>query len=124
MLGAPIVLFMLSSAISGCERGGPAAPNAILSSPAAQRAGARLFAMHCAICHGASADGVGLRFNGMVPPPQDLTLPPWSQRDHARRTYRIIRKGVRGTAMAGWPMLSERQTWQLVAYIEARGQRR
>lgn len=57
----------------------------------------------------------------MVPPPADLTVPPWSQPAHAGQTFLTIRNGVRGTAMASWPMLSDRQTWQVVAYILALG---
>lgn len=60
----------------------------------------------------------------MVPMPANLTLPPWSQRAHASRTFLAIRNGVRGTAMAPWPTLSERQIWELVAYIEGLGQGR
>jgi mono/diheme cytochrome c family protein len=60
----------------------------------------------------------------MTPPPANLALPPWSQRANAGRTFLAIRNGVRGTAMASWPMLSEQQTWELVAYIEALDRRR
>ena len=114
---------MLSCIISGCERPGPAVPAAFLSSSGARRAGALLFAAHCAICHGARGAGDGLRHNGFDPPP-DLRLPPWSQRAHARRTFLAIRTGVRETVMAPWPTLSDRQTWELVAFIEAQAQQR
>jgi mono/diheme cytochrome c family protein len=55
----------------------------------------------------------------MVPPPANLTLPPWSERAGAGRTFVAIHEGVPGTAMAAWPMLSDREVWQLVAYIES-----
>ena len=54
----------------------------------------------------------------MVPPPANLTVPPWSERAGAGRTFLAIRDGVSATAMASWPNLSHRQIWQLVAYIE------
>jgi mono/diheme cytochrome c family protein len=60
----------------------------------------------------------------MVPAPANLTVPPWAQRAQAGRTFLAIRDGVRGTAMAPWPGFSDRQTWDLVAYIEAIGQGR
>lgn len=113
---------MLSCVISGCEPQRSAVPAALLSSSKARRAGARLFAEHCAICHGAQGNGEGLRGNGMMPPPANLTMPPWAQRRHAARTFLAIRNGVGQTAMAPWPTLSERQTWQLVAYIESLGE--
>jgi len=60
----------------------------------------------------------------MTPPPANLTLPPWSTAAGAGRTFLAIRNGVRGTAMASWPALSDRQSWALVAYIETLGQGR
>jgi len=54
----------------------------------------------------------------MVPPPANLTVPPWSERANASRTFLAIRDGVPGTAMAAWPILSDEQIWQLVAHIE------
>ena len=118
----PIALFTLSYAISGCEGAGPSPPDGILSSAAARRQGARLFAADCASCHGNAGNGAGQRHSFMTPPPANLTVPPWPQPDHAGRTFLAIRDGVHGTAMASWPMLSDRQTWELVAHIEALGQ--
>ena len=57
----------------------------------------------------------------MTPLPANLTLPPWSTRAGAARTFLAIRDGVPETAMASWPNLSDRQTWELVAYIETLG---
>jgi mono/diheme cytochrome c family protein len=54
----------------------------------------------------------------MIPPPANLTVPPWSERSGAARTFLAIRNGVPGTAMASWPTLTDQQIWQLVAYIE------
>jgi len=92
-------------------------PAGLLTSREAQAAGAALFAAHCAICHGANADGNGVRREAINPPPANLTLPRWSDAASAPRIYRTIRNGVRGTAMAAWPALSDRQIWDLVAYI-------
>jgi len=77
-----------------------------------------LFAAHCVICHGASGDGHGRRQEAMSPPPANLTMPPWSERPDAGRTFLAIRQGVRGTPMASWPTLSDGQIWELVAYIQ------
>ncbi|HUN27302.1 MAG TPA: cytochrome c [Steroidobacteraceae bacterium] len=118
MLPLTIGLFTLSPIISGCSGAAPSAPAGTLGSAPAERAGAELFASDCAICHGPNGDGQGLRHEGMVPPPADLTVPPWSQAGNAGRTFLAIRQGVARTAMAPWPMLSDEQIWQLVAYIE------
>jgi len=90
-----------------------------LTSRAAQDAGGVIFATNCAICHGAKGDGRGQRQESMNPPPANLTLLPWSDEASATRMHRIIRNGVPGTAMSSWPMLSDRQIWNLVAYIHS-----
>jgi len=53
----------------------------------------------------------------MNPPPANLTLPPWSEPANAARTFLAIRHGVPQTAMPSWPMFTEEQVWELVAYI-------
>lgn len=122
-MAAAIILSLLLPVTSGCSRSEPNPPQGLLASLQAQRAGAALFAADCAICHGERGDGRGLRHASMNPPPADLTLPPWSQPASAGRTFSSIRGGVPGTAMAAWPMLSDQQLWQLVAYIETLGER-
>jgi len=109
---AGIVLFTLSLVISGCERA--SAP----ASGANPTAGAALYAAHCALCHGVNGDGQGVRRAFMDPPPANLTLPPWSRKENAARTFAAIRDGVRGTAMPPWPSLSDEQIADLVAYIQ------
>lgn len=91
----------------------------MFASTGAREAGAALFAQNCAICHGANADGDGQRRADMSPPPANLTLPPWSEQASAGRTFLAIRDGVPGTAMASWPTLSDRQIWDLVAFLAA-----
>lgn len=54
----------------------------------------------------------------MIPPPANLTLPPWSKRASARQMFLAIRNGVPGTAMTPWPSLSDLEVWQLVVYIQ------
>ncbi len=94
-------------------------PAGLLTSRAARDAGGVVFAANCAICHGAKGDGRGQRREGMNPPPADLTLPPWSDEASATRMHDVIRDGVPGAAMPSWPMLSDRQIWDVVAYIHS-----
>jgi mono/diheme cytochrome c family protein len=115
-----IGLFTISLAISGCERQAPEAPAGLLTSREAQWDGAAIFAAHCSICHGVNGDGRGLQREGMDPLPANLTLPPWSDAPNAGQTFLAIRNGVPRTAMPSWPTLSDRQIWDLVAYITAR----
>jgi len=94
-------------------------PAGLFSSREAQAAGAKLFAANCVICHGTSGDGRGLRREGMNPPPINLTLLAWSEENSGSHIYRVIHDGVPGTAMPSWATLSDRQIWNLVAYIHS-----
>jgi high-affinity iron transporter len=113
------MLCAISLIISGCEPSAPDVPAGLLTSAEAQAAGAPLFVANCAICHGAKADGNGRRHAAMTPPPANLTLPPWSEAANATRMFQAIRHGVPGTAMPSWSTLSDRQIWDVVAYIHA-----
>jgi mono/diheme cytochrome c family protein len=88
-----------------------------LASREARQAGSAIFAANCAICHGVRGDGRGQRGEGINPPPANLTLPPWSEPASAGRTFLAIRNGVPRTAMPPWPTLSDREIWDVVAYI-------
>jgi high-affinity iron transporter len=116
---AGITLFAILLTISGCERNSPKMPVGLLTSREAQDAGGVIFAANCAICHGAKGDGRGQRREGINPPPANLTLPPWSDEASAARMHGVIQNGMPGTAMASWPMLSDRQIWDVVAYIHS-----
>jgi cytochrome c553 len=91
----------------------------LLTSQEARAVGTELFSANCAICHGASGDGQGLRREGMNPQPANLTLLPWSDETSGSRIYKVIHDGVSGSAMPSWSTLSERQIWNLVAYIHS-----
>jgi len=89
----------------------------LLASRAAQEAGASIFAANCAICHGKTGDGQGVRKQGLVPRPVNLKLPPWSDPSSAGKIFFVVRHGIRGTAMPAWPSLSDGDIWNVVAYI-------
>jgi high-affinity iron transporter len=108
---------MLSPAISACDGGVPTPPTGVLNSPKAIATGARLFAVHCAICHGAKGNGQGIRHAFMSPAPANLAVPEWSRPANVGRIYSAVRKGVPGTAMAAWPTLSDQQVWSVAAYV-------
>ena len=115
-------LATLPLALWACDDGprpaGPpvVVPAARLASVEARDRGRRLFLTHCALCHGERADGVGRRRN-LSGRAQDFTDPSWRRRVTPAQTYLVIREGRRGTAMAGWKILDEAQTWDLVAYV-------
>jgi high-affinity iron transporter len=92
-------------------------PAGLLTSREAQVRGGAIFATNCALCHGVKGDGHGLRQEGMNPPPANLALIAWSESARANRVFQVVRNGIQGTAMPSWPMLSDQQVWDLVAYV-------
>ena len=115
-------LVLLLCGCNGTEAGLPAkyrevaVPAAVLQAQDARLRGRALFLEHCALCHGEAADGHGVRRN-LSSRPADFTDPLWLERTSARRIFFVIREGVQGTAMAGWKIFDEEQTWDLVAYV-------
>lgn len=91
-------------------------PNELLAQQDARQRGRALFVQHCAICHGETADGRGVRRN-LSSRPTDFTDPNWRRHASPRRVFYVIREGMRGTAMAAWKGLDEDETWDLVAYV-------
>jgi high-affinity iron transporter len=92
-------------------------PAGLLRSQEAQERGSVIFASNCALCHGARGDGYGQRREGMNPPPANLALLAWSEDTRAGHVFEVIRKGIPGTAMPSWPMLSDQQVWEVVAHL-------
>lgn len=85
--------------------------------PPSLEAGARLYAMHCASCHGVTgaADTEAAR---------KLDPPPASFHDEARmatltpyKAFNTVTFGLQGTAMAGFPALSADERWALAFHL-------
>ena len=85
-------------------------PDRPFSTPEDQAAGAKSFRSQCAACHG--LDGSG----GVVGP--SLTSGSFKHGDSDEALYRVITKGVPGTAMTGFS-LGGREVWQLIAFLRA-----
>ncbi len=96
----------------------------MLTSADARARGRRLFLDHCALCHGERGDGHGKRSEGLAVPPRDLTNPAWRRDASPRRVFFVIREGITGTAMPEWKSLSERDAWDLTAYVLSIGERK
>ena len=80
--------------------------------PEAVTAGAKLFAMHCAECHGATAGGGKKGPSLRVEDVQQAT--PGS-------LFWLLTNGVVRRGMPVWSKLPEPQRWQLVSYIKSLG---
>lgn len=102
-------------------------PAGFLRQPANILAGRRLFDAHCAECHGTLEEGRLAKAATFVPPPPDFTRSHYHRLDPAYLFWRIrLGKTVepylsRGSVMPAWgPYFSDRQIWQLVAYLRQR----
>jgi putative heme-binding domain-containing protein len=74
--------------------------------------GRRLFDSRCAGCHakgGTGARGSNLAQPALVHAPDDAAL------------YRVIRRGIPGTEMPSLPLVTDREVWQLAAYVRSLG---
>ena len=78
------------------------------------RMGRRVFQAQCASCHGLNARGGN---EGVGP---DLTTGRFQRAESDVELYRVIRDGVRGTAMIGTGAdAPEQELWQMVTYLRS-----
>jgi mono/diheme cytochrome c family protein len=91
----------------------PVSPETIL-------AGAQIFRVNCASCHGESGKGDGAASRALNPKPPDLSLVA-AVVDDAYLYWRIAEGGAElKSAMPGWKtILTEEQIWQGVAFIRS-----
>ena len=87
-------------------------------------AGKAVYEKKCALCHGDKGDGKGAAADLLVPKPRDFTTGVYKIRTTASKAptdqdlFRIITDGMPGTSMPPWAVLSERDRWNLVAYVK------
>jgi len=88
--------------------------NPLATDPDAPVAGARIFAEHCASCHGAEAQGKedGKHFR------------PNLHTDHVKNAtpgelFWLLTNGSQRNGMPSWSRLPEPQRWQLVTYLKS-----
>lgn len=86
--------------------------NPLESDPEAVVAGAKLFELHCAECHGATAEGGKKAPSIRADEVQQAT---------AGTLFWLLTNGVVRKGMPVWSRLPEPQRWQLVRYIQSLG---
>ena len=89
-----------------------ARPNPLATDPEAQAAGAKLFAQHCAGCHGETAEG------GKKGPSLRASA---VQQATPGAIFWVLTNGVVRRGMPVWSKLPDAQRWQLVSYIKSLG---
>jgi high-affinity iron transporter len=83
-------------------------------------AGERLYAQHCASCHGTRGQGNGPASKGMDPPPPALGSADVMGDVPPALMYRIVAVGIAGTAMTGWAeQLSADDRWDIVSWLNS-----
>lgn len=75
-------------------------------------AGARMFAEHCAPCHGQDALGRGERPSLRSPEVQQAT---------DGEIFWLLKNGYRRRGMPSWSSLPEPTRWQIIAYVKSLG---
>jgi mono/diheme cytochrome c family protein len=98
-----------------CDGGQELPPR--LRSERAQLRGRALYTQHCALCHGADADGQGLRRQALSARPQHFTSSAWRRRVTPQEVFDVIQDGRPGTSMPAWSFLRDEQIWDLTAYL-------
>lgn len=89
-----------------------ARPNPLATDPEAQAAGAKLFAQHCAECHGETAEG-GKKGPSLRASEVQQATP--------GAIFWVLTNGVVRRGMPVWSKLPDGQRWQLVSYIKSLG---
>jgi cbb3-type cytochrome c oxidase subunit III len=83
-------------------------------------AGKKLYARHCASCHGPNGKGDGgMALSGGTP--SDLTDETWDYGSTDGEIFVVIRDGVSSDMQAYKEKLSEKQIWQIVHFIRSIG---
>jgi putative heme-binding domain-containing protein len=107
---APLWILLLG-ALAGVACAQQSDPIATMSAADLER-GQRLYRGHCALCHGQTAEG------GRGP---NLAVPNLRRAADNAALFRVIQQGVPGSEMDGAWQLTEREVWQVAAYLRSLG---
>jgi high-affinity iron transporter len=79
--------------------------------------GGGLFAERCAVCHGPAGHGDGPAAAALNPKPADFHAEAVMAALTPYKAFNVVRFGVKGTAMAPFETLDEKQRWALAFYV-------
>ncbi len=89
------------------------------------RIGKRIYRRKCAFCHGTNGKGDGMVSRYVFPRPRDLShgvfkisSTPSGSLPTDQDLFNTLARGMPGTTMPAWANLSEKQLWDLVAYVK------
>lgn len=81
--------------------------------------GKEIYAVQCAVCHGANGKGDGAGAVALNPKPRDFTSGYWKFGGTPSQVFHTITNGSPGTSMAGFGSISVVDRWALVAYVRS-----
>jgi DMSO reductase family type II enzyme heme b subunit len=97
---------------------------AVVAAQGDVNAGKIVYERKCLLCHGEKGDGKGPGADLLDPPPRDFTAGVYKIRTTSSKIptdqdlFNIVTRGMPGTSMPGWEMLTEKDRWNVVAYIK------
>ncbi len=101
-----------------------AVPVAALAATGDGNAGKVVYERKCLLCHGDKGDGKGPGAERLDPRPRDFTSGLYEIRTTSSKIpsdadlFDAITRGMPGTSMPSWAILSEKDRWNLVAYVK------
>ena len=96
--------------LANAPRKAAARPNPLQDNPNSAAGGGKLFALHCAECHGEMAEG-GKKAPSLLADEVQHSTP--------GALFWLLTNGVVRRGMPVWSKLPEPQRWQLVSYIKS-----
>ena len=81
------------------------------------RLGAKVYAEHCASCHGMTGDGMGPVGKALNPLPVAFTNKERARQRSLFALYQAVSQGIDGTAMPAFGQLSEDDRWAVATYL-------
>ena len=119
------ILMAMMAMGSGCAKEPPATLSTAKPSPTPQLLdmGRRLYDKQCAVCHGPKGAGDGQAAYLLYPKPRDFTQGEFRlvSTDTMQATdedlFLTVTRGMPGSAMPPWELLSPEQRWALVYYV-------
>jgi len=83
------------------------------------KAGQKLFATNCAMCHGNEGKGDGAAGQALNPRPRNLVEGKWTKGGGYIGLFNVVTKGIPGTSMAPFGHLKLNERWALVQYMDS-----
>ena len=111
----PMERFIAKTALHAAMRGEVQKPSPVSADEPNLHAGAKIYTVHCAVCHGLVEGEKTAIANGLFPKPPQLFKPPHGVTDDpVGETYWKVKNGIRLTGMPGFvDSLSDTELWQV-----------